>query len=246
MYKINLHRGITPANSQANMTRPFDQALDMAALKSMSPSELTFSLKVSTNDPTGVYDPTTTGNYQAVKLGKWWDYATQGQWTGQTSSSWNPPPMTGGANIYKDHIKGLTCFGLAVGDVLESEQGDMVGPTLQGMCRNGAIKNLQTCDTDAVCSYLDENTGDCFDSSMQPGIDVKAAFFTCTIGCNGSSLYEVRLLGSFTLKKVYPNKGPGNPAAWEASQIVGEFNPVQATGGAGGGSTTLVKLLLVQ
>ncbi len=241
MYRINIFRGITPANSNANMTRPFDQVNDLAALQAMSASQRTFSLKIGSQAPVGAYDPLTTGNYQAVKLGKYWDYATQ--------SVANPGPMTGGANVYQSHISGSTCFGLAVGDSVESEQGNMVGPTVAGTCANGNIAPMQLCTQPAPCTWLvgsGPNIGDCLNSAGTPGVDIKAAFFSCQLACNGQSRYEVKLLGSFTLKKVYPDGDPGPNPAYEKAQIVGEFKPVQAEGGAGGGSTTLVKLILVQ
>jgi len=249
MYRINLYRAATepnfpyvPANSTANMTRPFDQAGDLAALQQMSAADRSFRLKIGSASPSGTYDPNTTGNYQAVRLGKYWDYATQ--------SVANPGPLNGGANAYVGHITGATCYGLAVGDSLLSEQGDMVGPTMQGMCTNGNINNLQTCDPAAVCAQVDARNGagygDCYSANGQVGVDVKSAFFSCDIGCNGSSKYEVRLLGSFTIKKAFPDKDHGPNPLWDKSEIIGEFKPVQAQGTGGGGSTTLVKLMLVQ
>jgi Flp pilus assembly protein TadG len=249
MYRINVWRAANepgfpyvPANTTANMTRPFDQVGDLAALQQMSAADRTFRMKLGSSPPSGVYDPNTTGNYQAVKLGKYWDYATQ--------SVANPGPDNGGASAYEGHIEGSTCHGLAVGDSLESEQGNMVGPTMDGMCKNGNISGLQTCNTPAVCTQLDARAGggygDCYDSSGQVGVDVKSAFFSCYYGCNGSSKYEVRLLGSFTIKKAYPDKDKGKTPQWDKSEIVGEFKPVMSQGAGGGGSTTLVKLILVQ
>lgn len=248
MYRINLHRAATepnfpyvPANSTANMTRPFDQVADLAALQAMSSTDRMFSLKLSSQSPSGAYDPSTTGNYQAVQLGKYWDYATQ--------TYANPGPVSGG-NAYEANVSGANCHSLAVGDLLISEQGVMVGPTLDGMCTNGNITGIQACDNPSVCSYIDANAGTnygaCLDAGMNPGVEVKAAFFSCNTACNGSSIYEVKLLGSFTLHKVYPDKDQGPTPAYDKAQIVGEFKPVQAPGGAGGGSTTLVKLILVQ
>ncbi len=240
MYRINLYRGITPANSTPNMTRAFDQVNDIAALQNMTAAQRTFSLKIGSNTPSGAYNPT-SGAYQAVQLGKYWDYATQ--------SIANPGPQNGGANAYEGHISGTTCHGLAVGDSLQSEQGNMVGPTINGMCKNGNIAAFQACNTPAVCTHLvgsGTNIGDCYNANGTVGVDVKAAFFSCGNSCNGSSKYGVKLLGSFTVKKAYPS-GPGGPnPAYSKAEIVGEFKPIQASGGAGGGSTTLLKLVLVK
>jgi hypothetical protein len=141
----------------------------------------------------------------------------------------------------------VTCHGLAVGDVLDSEPGDKVGKTLQGICKNGNIGSMDSCNTPAVCSVLDGPTGDCYALDGTVGVDVKAAFFSCAIACAGQSKFEVKLLGAFTLKKAFSYNGT-DPVygQYSSAQLVGEFKPVQAIGGAGGGSTTLVKVILVQ
>jgi hypothetical protein len=54
------------------------------------------------------------------------------------------------------------------------------------------------------------------------------------------------MLGSFTLKKVYPDGDTGQNPAWEKSQIVGEFKPILGTGPVGPGPTTLQRIILVR
>jgi hypothetical protein len=240
MYRINLYRNIVPANSNANLTRPFDQVHDLAALQAMSAADRTFSLKLGNGKASGTYVPG-SGNFQAIKLPKFYDYATN---TGVAPNS-----IPGGANVYGKHINGENpCVGLAVGDSVVSEGGVMSGPTISGMCdysgnRSGTVACTQPSLCASVVIPLSKDYADCRDSQGNFGVDVKSAFFSCKTGCTGRSEYRVDLLGSFTIRRVYLN----NPAApHDKAEIEGEFKPVQATGGAGGGSTTLVKLLLVQ
>jgi hypothetical protein len=236
MFAINTYRGI--ANTNANLTRAFDDILDMAALQAMSNAERTFNLKLGSGSNGNVVDSITQsgadasnmpGNYRAVVLPKLFDHQTQSYPYGP-----NGPPR--GGQIYRDNISGVTCHGLAVGDSLITETGNKVGPTVQAV-------------EPAVCATIVQNganIGDCLDAGGTVGVDVKAAFFSCGTGCNGRTAVRVDLLGSFTLMKMYPTGAGGPNPAYDKAQLVGVFKPVQATGGAGGGSTTLVKLLIVQ
>jgi hypothetical protein len=60
----------------------------------------------------------------------------------------------------------------------------------------------------------------------------------------------VQLLGSFTLKKIYPDNdpggGPNNTPRWDMSQIVGTFNPFDDSGPVGGSASLLKKVILVK
>ena len=129
MYKINLYRNsagtgtYTPPNSFANMTRPFDQVSDLAALNNMSAAERTFSLKLGSGQVDDQANSTMPGNYQAVTLPEWIDGPT-----GDTTHS-----LPSGGNSYRDNIAGATCNTLDIGDVLQTEPGVMSGPTIQGV-----------------------------------------------------------------------------------------------------------------
>jgi Flp pilus assembly protein TadG len=236
MYAINTYRGIAITNS--SLTRPFDNTLDMAALQAMSAADRTFNLKLGSGANGNVQDTISQagadagnmpGNYRAVVLPKLWDYATQSYPYGQNG----PPP---GGNVYSNNISGSTCHGLAVGDSLMTETGNKVGPTVSAV-------------EPAVCSTIVQsgaNIGDCLDAGNNVGVDIKAAFYSCGTGCQGKTAVGVTLLGSFTLMKMYPRGDTGPTPLFDKAQLVGVFKPVQAEGGAGGGSTTLVKLLLVQ
>ncbi len=245
MWRINIERGIANTPDTLGMYRPFDTVNDMAALNNMTTAERTFSLKIGSgqvNDTLGAM----SGNYQAVKLGKYWDVST--------GALAVPGPASGGANAFRGHMSGSTCHTLAVGDSLITEPGNMAGPTICGAVGNASCNPAPG---PGICSSLPGETdntpttsstyGDCKDASGGVGVDIKAAFYRCVTGCNGRSTVEVSLLGSFTLTKVYPDKSKKNQTpAFDKAQIVGIFKPVDDPGTVGPGSTTLVRPILVK
>ncbi len=229
IYTLNVYRGISPANSNANLNRAFDQVNDIAALNAMTAAQRTFTLKIggggAITAPAGGYSGSSMpGNYQAVELPKLWDAATR---------TYPSPGPTSGASAYRGNIDGSTCYGLSVGDSLTTEPGNMVGPTIQGI-------------EPAVCSSIVQNgsgTGNCLDSLGNVGSPaVKAAFFACGSSCNGKSNVGVKLLGSFIIMQAYPK----NFGTHEKAEITGVFQPIQSSGPVGGGSTTLQKPILIQ
>ena len=233
MQKVNTARGI--ANTADNLARDFNDA-DREVLNNMSVADRTFNLKMGAGNgnQTTVDDPpagsTAPGNYQAVKLPR----------KRSADGTLNPDgiPPQGGGNEYRDNISGQTCYTLGIGDVLEVQTGNMVGPTLQGVERTGNEQYY-------VCYTLASN-GDCLNQDGTAGVDIKAAFHLCSSGCNGQAEVTVQMLGSFTLTKVMPNGGgspdPNNPPA----SITGIFKPMTTTGPVGPGPTTLKRLILVR
>jgi Flp pilus assembly protein TadG len=231
--------------SRANLTRPFDQTLDLAILKNASPSLRSFSLKLGQNDNNkqavvdegGIVNGQ-PGNFQAVVLPKSWDFATQ--------TETDPKPSGGGAQ-YADAIMGKYCYNLAVGDSLLTEGGNMAGKTV-----NAADKQNNQTAPFGICESIvdDKNSsanGDCMNAQGTVGIaGIKTAFYFCPTACGGKSTVAVKLLGSMTLKKIYPNGDTGNTPAWDKAQIVGTFDPVDDSGPVGGTSTTLRKVILVK
>jgi hypothetical protein len=248
MYRINDFRGISNTADTSGMYRPFSQVDDLAALGAMSAAQRTFNLKIgsgSLTDTTGQM----SGNYQAVKLGKYWDAAS-----GTVAS----PGPASGASAYKGHLSGDTCHTLQVNDSLQTETGNMVGPTICGVW-----PGAQGCGGTlgpGICSVIrgDKNDplsipqsnprfGDCEDAAGNVGVDMKAAFYRCISGCSGQSKVEVSLLGSFTLTKVFPEKSKGSAyTAFDQAEIVGIFKPIADAGTVGPGSTTLVKPIIAR
>jgi len=231
--------------SRANLTRPFDNVKDMAALRNGNVGQLRFSLKLgqNSNGNNGQIDDGTLvngqpGNFQAVALPKAWDFATQ--------SPANPGPNRGGS-AYADAIMGKNCYSLAIGDSLMTETGNKVGPTVAAADKS----DPQTAPYGVCDSIIDDKTnpvtnGNCVNAASPTGVgvEIKAAFYFCPTSCQGRSMVGVTLLGSFTLEKIYPNSDPQK--TWDKSQIVGVFNPVSDIGPVGGTSTTLRRVILVK
>lgn len=246
MWRINIERGIPNTPDTNGMYRPFDPTLDLPALSNMTDAERTFSLKLGGG---AVYDTLgqMSGNYQAVKLGKYWSVAD--------SAYAVPGPDNGGASVFKEHMSGGTCHTLEVGDSLQTEPGVMAGPTVCGAYTGG--NGCGQISGAGICAALvgesdntptsDPTYGNCLDAQNGVGVDIKAAFYRCITGCNGLSAVEVSLLGSFTLTKVYPDASKKNdPFQFEKAEIVGIFKPVGDPGTVGPGSTTLVRPILVK
>jgi hypothetical protein len=233
--------------SRANLTRPFDPSKDMAVLRNADPNNLRFTLKIAQNTNSGngqVGDTTLVngqpGDFQAVELPKYWDFGTQ--------SLANPGPASG-AQAYKDNIAGRNCYSISIGDSLQTETGNMVGPTIAGADKS----NPQTAPYGICDSIVDNkqdpvNNGKCMNAAAAAGygVEIKAAFFYCPSSCQGKNIVSVNLLGSFTLEKIYPNGDTGNNPQWDKSQIVGVFNPVSDIGPVGGTATTLRRVILVK
>jgi Flp pilus assembly protein TadG len=232
MAKINAKQGTT--NDATTLTRPFTEA-DKETLRNMTEEERTFTLKQGAQGSNDPYPDGTTapGNFQRVQLPKFKAYE---DWN-VPNTEW-PEGASNGTNDYKDAISGAVCHTLDVGDSLATLTGNAPEPTLDAIAP-------------AVCSSLINNerlstNGDCINSSGGVGVDIKAAFHQCVGNCNGMNYVEVKMLGAFTLKKVYPNKDNGPNPQWETGQIVGVFNPIAAEGPVGGSTSLLNTIILVK
>jgi len=250
MGRVNLLRTDDPSisgdpYSRANLTRPFDPINDMNALRNGDPANLRFTLKLgqNSNANNGAIDNGTLvngqpGNFQAVALPKYWDFATQ--------SLANPGPTRGGS-AYADAIAGKNCFKLAIGDSLMTETGNKVGPTVAAADKSDPqTAPFGVCDSIVDNKQDPVNNGKCMNAASPTGygVEIKAAFYFCPSSCSGRSVVGVNLLGSFTLEKIYPNSDPQK--TWDKSQIVGVFNPVSDVGPIGGTATTLRRVILVK
>jgi hypothetical protein len=244
MYRINQYRNIPNTPDDSGMYRPFDNVDDLAALNNMTDAQRTFSLKIGAgqvNDTLGRM----SGSYQAVKLGKYWDVST-GQYA-------DPAPDNRGADAYKEHLGGVTCHTLTVGDSLQTQSGNMAGPTVCGAigaaCPSGAGPGICATLPGATDNTPrnDSAYGECRKADGSQGVDVKAAFYMCSTGCQGQATVEVSLLGAFTLMKVYPQGSlPNQSQSFEMAEIVGIFKPVGDPGTVGAGATILRRPILVK
>ena len=239
MYRINLKRGIIPANSEANLTRTFDQNLDLAALNSMTETERSFTLKMGAgkidDDAAGGTMP---GNFNPVQLPRVWDAAT-----GTADPEGTPP---NGAKAYEDNVAGATCHTISVGDSLETETGNMPNATIDGVTADPGVCDVLVGEDNNVPS-TDPTFGNCLGTDGNPGVTIKAAFHLCRTKCNGRTKVGVEMVGSFKLKKVYPAKSKnGQTPAFDKNEIQGVFVPTAASGPVGPGPTTLTRLILVK
>lgn len=221
-----------------NLTRDFTQE-DRELLATMSDAERTFTLKMGTSSTgltEGIPGSTMPGNFQAVKL-------PRERTAGGTVEPEGPPGN--GASSYEDVIEGLNCYPLGVGDILEVKTGDMVGPTLNAVEKqNGGDQNYICAD---IVTATGAGHGDCINDQGTTGVDIKTAFHQCLAGCNGAGEVTVRMIGSFTLTKMYPDNGNVNKGElWDRGQIVGIFKPLASTGPVGAGPTTLQRPILVR
>jgi hypothetical protein len=250
MERINTYRGFP--NTPTNLTRWFDPDSDMVALQNMSDTARTFTLKMGDSVINNAVPDSAAmpSNYNAMVLPKYWDAATQTH-TSSVDPNWN---------TYKDHtwymknLSGENCMSVSVGDSLMTKPGNMVGPTLAALDKSGYLAG-QTGQPNpspyGVCESIVDNralttNGDCMNSSGGVGVDLMAAFYLCEFGCTDRTVVGVKLLGSFTLRKIYPNNDNQTPVRWARSQVVGVFKPVQSTGVVGGGSSTLYRPILVR
>jgi len=225
-------------DSFENLTRDFTD-YDRQLLATMSDAERTFTLKMGSSSnglDEAIPGSTMPGNFQAVKLPR--KRSADG-----TVEPEGPP--NNGAQGYEDAIEGTRCYPLGVGDVLEVKTGDMVGPTL------AAVEKQNANDPGYICADIISTSGtthgDCINDAGTTGVDIKTAFHQCISGCTGASEVTVRMIGSFTLMKMYPDNGNQNQGEfWDDGQIVGIFKPLASTGPIGPGPTTITRIILVR
>jgi hypothetical protein len=223
-------------DSYGNLTRDFTDDDRTFLANNMTDAQRTFTLKMGSS---GLDDPPPgagmPGNFQAVKL-------PRKQSAAGTPNPEGPPQN--GASGYGDAIEGINCYPIGVGDVLETNPGDMVGPTL------AAVEKQNGSDQNYICASIVATDGPTFGNCMNDqggvGVDIKTAFHQCLTGCTGQSDVTVRLIGSFTLTKMYPKKGTDGGVDVDKAQIVGVFKPLASTGPVGAGPTTIQKIILVR
>jgi Flp pilus assembly protein TadG len=239
MSRINAHNGVT--NTAANLTRPFTSA-DLDTVMAMTAAERQFALHLGT----GLLDTAQiSGNYQAVKLGKYWDAATQ---------TYASPQPVNGATAYRDNVSGATCHGISIGDSLQTNQGlagaqNTVDPFLiQGSPARGVCTIIRGYGTDNT-PQSDPRYGDCVDANGNVGVSNISLFYACTSGCNGASTVATMMMASFKIDKVYPQRQTGSPSNWDMAEITGTFEALTASGGRvgpAGTSSILSTIILVR
>ncbi|MGH7624439.1 MAG: pilus assembly protein TadG-related protein [Gemmatimonadaceae bacterium] len=205
--RINSYLGLPddPVTDTASLSQA-----DLQALREMSDVQRTFTLKVSQWKD---IDPGMPGNFGAVDLPPV-----------MTADGTPGTPGTGGA-VYQENIEGVdgagnpVCWTVGVGDELQTEPGNMVGPTNKGI-------------TDALCTQTDPSLS-CIGADGNNPI-IKSAFFVPGGKAKGRTTVTVDAIGSFKLTK------------WDGNQLTGVFVPAQDKGPVGPGNTTLQRVVLVK
>jgi hypothetical protein len=238
MSRINTYLNMTNPNSTANLTRNFTSA-DLAALLTMSPSARQFDLHLGSGNSPDSTNVGISGNYQAVVTSpKRYDVAT---------NTWRSGPIPGGAQPYRDDISGTACHGVAVGDSLDTNQG-LAGP--QNTVDPLTALPSQICAT--IKGYTDNTPktdptyGDCRDASGNIPT-VVSMYYLCVSGCTGKSTVAIKMMGAFTLEKVYSNNSNNPPM--DVAQIKGTFSALSGSGQKGGGGmggSAIVSVILVK
>lgn len=164
---------------------------DIQRLRSLPPDSLMFTLKQDNKNP---YGP---GNYQPVDIDG------------------------SGGSLYRQDISTCSTTPIGPGTVLQTETGDMVGPTKQG--------------ADSLCQPHYQN-GACGNGKGGIGMIIKAPLWiTNTPIINGKSSVTVKMIGSFSLDTV-TNK----------ATVIGHFLQSVDLGTLTTGKGTLVRVVLVQ
>lgn len=139
-----------------------------------------------------------------------------------TSGNFLPVSIGGtGGSVYKSNIESCNAASIGPGDVLQTEPGNMVGPTKQG--------------ADSLCRphYA---SGACGDGKGGVGLVIKAPLWVSSDVVKGRAVdVTVKMIGSFSLDTVTKN-----------ARVVGHFLRSVEAGNITTSKGTLVRILLVQ
>jgi Flp pilus assembly protein TadG len=175
-------------------------ATDIGLLKSRTPGQLTFMLKIGT--------PPNSGNFGSLDIP-------------------NPDPNApnGGANLYNYNIVNCNVTLIAPGDTINTETGNMKGPTDQGVA--------DFCNANGS---FDKPTGNCYDSQGKLGIFTKAALWSQgTTKSNGTFAVIVRQIVAFVLENLS-----------NQTEITGYFLPISTSGAITTTVTTTQRPILIK
>lgn len=192
-----LTKTLQPSNTDT--LRDLD-SLDKVLLKSLTPDQRTFMLKIGT--------PPNAGNFGSLYI-----------------PDADPDAPNGGANLYQYNITSCNSTLIGPGDTIETETGNMKGPTDKGVedfcTENGSF---------------DKATGNCYDKNGNLGIPTKAALWSYgTTKDNGNFAVIIRQIVSFMLENLSAD-----------TEITGYFLPIKTGGAITTTVTTTQRPVLVQ
>jgi hypothetical protein len=238
MSRINTYLGMANPNSTANLTRTFT-ASDLQTLLTMPAASRQFDMHLGGGNAVDSTNVGMAGNYQAViTTPKRYDILTNTWYSGQGA-------ISSSAQEYRDNLSGNVCNAVTIGDWLDTRTGlagaiNTVDPLTQGPS--------PICTT--IAGYTDNTQpsspsyGDCRDASGNVPT-VVAMYYLCVSGCTGHSQVEIKMMGAFTLDKVYSNNSNNPPM--DIAEIKGTFQAYAANGRVGytAGASPVVKIVLV-
>lgn len=139
-----------------------------------------------------------------------------------TSGNYLPVAIGGtGGDVYRTNISTCSSVEIGPGTVLQTETGNMVGPTKKGAAD--------------LCQPLYAN-GDCGDGKGGVGLVIKVPLWTSVDALKGRSVdVTVKMIGSFSLDKVTKD-----------AEVFGHFLRSADPGGISTKKGTLVRILLVK
>jgi hypothetical protein len=176
---------------------------DIELLKQRTKDELTFTLKIGT--------PPDAGNFGSLYI-----------------PSSDPDAPNGGANLYEYNITDCNPTLIGIGDTLETQTGNIKGPTTKG------IQDL--CMQDGTYVVVGD-IGTCYDSDGNVGIPVKAALWSQgTWKSTGNFAVIVRQIVSF----VFDNYNEKDAI------VTGHFLPLLTDGSITVTPTTVQRPILIK
>jgi Flp pilus assembly protein TadG len=185
---------------------------DLVELMRLPIASRRVTLKLGANNPGPV-----NGNFNAVVVPSYWQ---------ASKNAYRSPRPQPGANEYRDRISATSCPDLVgVGDSLDTEPGNMAGPTLEG--------------TDALCAQFGGVFGNGCGTSGAP---IKIALYGAD-RVNGRDPVKVRAIAGFVLESIEHGSGHG----LSKGEVTGYFTVLPSTGPvASSGNSTIVRPILVQ
>lgn len=183
---------------------------DLHDLLTLSVASRRITLKYGANNN----GPPNPGNFNAVVVPSFWQ---------ASSGTYRSPRPLGGASRYEDRISTESCPDLvAIGDSIETEPGNMPGPTVDG--------------ADELCARYGSISGN---SCGDGGAPIKVVLYGAD-RVNGREPLAVRAIAGFVLETIERGGGPNK------GEISGYFTALTSGGMVGGANTTLVRPILVQ
>lgn len=186
-------------------------------------------------DATGYKAPTDVGATIVLKVGNPQQAIEPGIFYPVNFPPLNNPegeaPLTGGA-WYEEWIAGCSPYKVGIGDQLQLEPGNMVGPTMHGMDDLHSLDPYASWDAGSK-TIIDSGFG------VSPRIGLVPFFDPTQPPSSGRNYVTVTKIGAFFIESI----GPGSQVVGRFIQITAQGNPCE---GGGLGSGLVKGIVLVE